>query len=402
MFHKILRTYPLPFWLLFTLNFMIMMVANLQGILPSHLNGLGASDTLVAVFFHLPNVCVILLVVFSAHLPIFRKRVPLVRIGFLLAMIAAIGSFLGIHSLWALLFFRLLFGMAYALEFALLFGMMYEWVSPGRRRTGAAIFGISGLLTGALGSMPSQYFFEIQQMSSLYLLIFITSLTGAVLSLSVTKTPEGRATEKQEPPRRPALPWLPFFLALAFGGAFGGLWTFVSRMSQFRLGHAEISSFFVAFTMVSVTSRVTIGLILDKIPRKLILLVAFSFAFGAYFLFSRYQSNLELLVMGVMYGITHSLLFPTLSATFVDWFPEGKQWSTNLYLGVFTSGQIFFSLIMGQISDHFGLGKIPFIMMGVFALALALILFQGHKLPKAPLEVLKDEPKSSSLLPETE
>jgi MFS family permease len=172
------------FWLLFFINFLMMMVNNLQGIMPSHLRALGSSDTLIALYSNLPNILLIVFVLITTGISVRRYRLFLVRSGFIVAAIAALGSWYFANNLLLLIVLRVFFALAFALEFSLLFGLMYDQVGEKQRRSGASIFGISGLLTASPGNWISEAFFKSSSVSALLLLITLPALLGLILSFS--------------------------------------------------------------------------------------------------------------------------------------------------------------------------------------------------------------------------
>jgi MFS family permease len=133
---------------------------------------------------------------------------------------------------------------------------------------------------------------------------------------------------------------------LAFGGAFGGFYTYLSRVTETIFGLPEIASFWTAFTITSIILRLRPQPGHRQNTPPSLLLLSFGCSLLAYTLYPGLSALWQVIVLGALYGITHSLLFPTLSASFVDLAPEQKNQANNLFLGLFTGGQILFSFIM--------------------------------------------------------
>jgi MFS family permease len=375
------------FWLLFFINFLMMMVNNLQGIMPSHLRALGSSDTLIALYSNLPNILLIVFVLITTGISVRRYRLFLVRSGFIVAAIAALGSWYFANNLLLLIVLRVFFALAFALEFSLLFGLMYDQVGEKQRRSGASIFGISGLLTASPGNWISEAFFKSSSVSALLLLITLPALLGLILSFFL----QDKVADETEPQGANTLR-IPFpqlfpliLLSLAFGGAFGGFYTYLSRVTETIFGLPEIASFWTAFTITSIILRLVLNPVIDKTPRRLLLLLSFGCSLLAYTLYPGLSALWQVIVLGALYGITHSLLFPTLSASFVDLAPEQKNQANNLFLGLFTGGQILFSFIMGMISDNIDLLLAPWFMVGIMILGIVISTFWGRTSPQKPI-----------------
>jgi MFS family permease len=364
----------------------MMTVNNLQGIMPSHLRELGSTDTLIALYSNLPNFVLIAFVILTSLVSIRNYRLLLVRIGFILAAMASVGSWYFAQNLMMLILLRGVFAIAFAVEFSLLFGLMYDQVEESQRRSGASIFGISGLLTASLGNQISEAYFKAHAVADLLLIISIPALLGLVFSFFLqdqqafslkSSNPGTTSTNKLRIPFPLLMPLI--FLSLAFGGAFGGFYTFLSRITETIFDGPIIASFWTAFTITSIIQRLLLNPILDKIPRTLLLLLSYGSSLIAYILYPNLQGPVTVIILGILYGTTHSLLFPTLSASFVDLSPDQKNRANNLFLGLFVGGQILFSFLMGLISDYIDLLLSPWLVAVTLTLAIVVSIIWGGK-----------------------
>jgi MFS family permease len=108
----------------------------------------------------------------------------------------------------------------------------------------------------------------------------------------------------------------------------------------------------MALALIAVAIRLLIYKQIDKISSKVLFLIALSAIFLAMFLLLFLNSFLFLFIIGLIYGTGHSILFPTLSTSFVKYAKEKeKVIFNNIFLAYYIAGQLIFPSIMGLGGD---------------------------------------------------
>ncbi len=300
------------------------------------------------------------------------KRKHLLLAGFFLSLVSVLSMYFFYNNLIMLLILRFISGIAYALGFTLLFSYIYDILQPEKRRGGVAVYGISGLLSSPLGSLLSEHVFKQFGPQYLFLLsaVFFTLalllmffLKSDVPFKGISKSHNIITILKKSGIKRAG------YFAMLLGGAYGVFVSFIPIASGTKLGEPNISLFFIAYSVIAITIRLFIFNRVDKIPSKLLFFIAFSALTSAMFLLIFLNSFILLFIIGLIYGVGHSILFPTLSACFVSRAKEEeKVVFNNIFLAYYTAGLLFFPTVMGIGGDLVSTDAI-FVCMSVILLS---------------------------------
>ncbi|MBN1798872.1 MAG: MFS transporter [Spirochaetales bacterium] len=361
------------FFFIFIINLCFFLSFSSLAILPKHLKDLGASDTYVGFFMNSTGIMLILFVVSMKKLLQKIKRKHLLLAGFFLSLVVVFLMYFFYDNLIMLLILRFISGTAFALGFTLLFSFIYDILQPEKRRGGAAIYGISGLLASPIGSLLSEHVFKQLGPQYLFLLsaAFFTLTLFLMFFLKSDVPYQGIAKSRnlisilKERKIKKAV-----YFAMLLGGAYGVFVSFIPIASGSKIGEANISLFFIAYSVIAITIRLLIFNRVDKIPSKLLFFIAFSALSSAMFLLIFLNSFLMLFVIGFIYGIGHSILFPTLSARFVSR-AKGKDQVVfnNIFLAYYIGGELFFPTVMGIGGD--------LVTTDAIFICMSIILFSG-------------------------
>jgi len=343
--------FSVQFFYIALINFCFFLSFASLAILPSHLEKIGASKTYIGFFMNSTGIMLILFVIVMKRLLSKITRKHLLLGGFLLSLGAVLGMYFYTDNLGLLLLFRFVSGTAFALGFTLLFSYIYDILRPELRRGGAAIYGISGLLASPLGSLLSEYMYNNFGPSYLFLLSagFIVLALFLMLFLKsegpfkgISRSHNIISILKKKGIKRTA------YFAMLLGGAYGVFVSFIPLASELKLGRANISLFFMAYALIAVTIRLLIFSRVDNIPSRLLYFIAFSAQCAAMILLIFLNSFTMLFVIGLVYGIGHAILFPTLSASFVGYSKgEERIVFNSIFLAYYTAGLLFFPTLMG-------------------------------------------------------
>ena len=159
--------------------------------------------------------------------------------------------------------------------------------------------------------------------------------------------------------------------------AFGMVLTLIPDWSDF-LGFENKGSFFVAFTIASLTIRFLAGSASDKMGRKVVVQVGLFILMGALLIMVFLQTKTGLLSAAVIYGLAMGVLSPALNAWTVDLSPSGERGKgistmfialeAGIGLGALLSGWYY--------QDNFQ--NIPHTMLGSACLAVVGLVFLAY------------------------
>ena len=371
------------FHMLFFLNFLFFMGVNSMNILPAYLSEIGAGSGIIAFFTSTPILILVLLVLYQIIYLRSYHKMKLLRIGFVLSIIAMSGMRLFYNNITILYVFYFLTGVTYAVGFTNLFNMMYNVVSPENHRSSAAIFGISGLMTVGIASFISQWLFIHISNTSIFILPAAFHLLALIISFFI-QIEDDTLFDKNvfSLEHFKSLKEIPLliFQGLIFGGAFGIFKSFLPLITQDRLAHTDITRFYSIFTFFGICYRLIFAKWMDHVSKKTLLGFGFLMA-GLSVLLLNFVSHLyQLYIIGAFYGLAHSLLFPTFSAEFVRLGgPNNGEIYNNIFIAIFTLGITTFSSSLGYMGDIFGLQVIPYFMAFFVLLGFLSLLLQGTR-----------------------
>ncbi|MDA3851471.1 MAG: MFS transporter [Spirochaetaceae bacterium] len=359
------------FPLLFIINLLFFLGFNSMNILPAYLDSLGTGKGLTALFTTTPPVVLVFLVL----LQIIRRRsfhkMKILRLGFFCSIVAMIGMRLFTLNLQVFYGFFLLTGLTYAAGFTNLFSMMYDVVPPEKRRSSAALFGISGLMSSGLSSLLVQWFYHHLSPVSIFYLPAFFSCAAFVLTfflrLEDFTLVEKRSFSFHHFIHNKEIPRL-IFQVLIFGGAFGIFKSFLPLITKERLGDVDITRFYIMFTLVGAFYRLTFAKWMDRVKTGILLGSGYLLAASSILFLGMVHHLYQLYLIGAIYGLSHSMLFPTFSAEFVRAGAESRAAYNNIFLALFTLGISGFSSSLGFFGDWMGLQAIPIFMVFLIGL----------------------------------
>lgn len=364
---------------MFFVNFLFFMGINTMNILPAYLVSLGAGKAVTALFSTVPILWLIGLVVFQLIRGRTLHKLKLLRWGFLCTITAMTGMLLFNQTLWLMFPFYFLTGITYGAGFTNLMSMMYDIVPAEKRHSSAAFFGISGLMTSGVASLLTQWVYHRFPPYCIFFQPLIFSFLALLLSFFIIEKNyiqvEKEAFSFTLFIKNPRVLWLSLW-ALLFGGGFGIFKSFMPLFTKEQIGEVDIIRFFSFFSLVGILFRFFFASRLDRISKKGVLLTGFILMAAAMFFLGRISHISQLYFLGALYGLAHSLLFPSLSAEFVKQGGNNRAAYNNIYLALFTGGTTLFSTIMGLWADHNGLTSVPFVMtilLSVIILSLVLV-----------------------------
>jgi predicted MFS family arabinose efflux permease len=344
----------------FILNFITLLGYMVLSLVPPYLTDKGATKLFVGFFMNTPALSLLLFVlIFSRFTNLFDRKKFLVG-GNILFFLCHIAMYFLAENIWLLLFLRMVSSISFAFGFSMHMSLVYDVLPASRRAGGIAFFGISGLLASPLGSRLAEFCIDMGQTRWLFLVAGGCGLTAAFVALALKQPKQ----EQHAPDSIPLTVWgilsrrTLFFLivvSVIFGGIFSIFVTFIPDYTNLVLGSANLSSFFIPYAGMAITSRLLFAGIMHRFSAvKLVRFALFLSVIAMGFMVKIY-SIWQISAIGLLYGLAHAILFPCLSATFINQSgPAEKAVYNSAYLSLLMSGQILFPALLGMVADAVG------------------------------------------------
>ncbi len=285
------------------------------------------------------------------------------------------------HDYPALLLIRVMHGIGLAICFTAVFTFIVDLIPEGRLNEGIGMFGTSGLLGLAIGPALAEPIMGSYGNQAFFITAAALAGLGLLLHLPV-KDPHQRPSQTDA-----TAPALSFFtllkqrkqlvcggLAMLFGFGLSATGGFVAPLAEARQ-LSFISLYYIAYSCAAVSVRFIGGRFADRIGETR--LVPWGLILGAsgLLLMPLVHGKLLLVLVGLIFGTGHGLLFPALNSMAVRNEPyaiRGKL--TGIFTGGIDAGAFCGSLLLGIIGEFAGYPAL-FICAGLVMLT-GLMLFR--------------------------
>ncbi len=360
------------FLLLFIENYLFFCSHTSLNLLPPYLTSLGASKAFVGFFMNVNPLELVLFVVFFGRFMNNLPKKQALFTGFLLHFLSMILMFVFSQNLTVLLILRFIAAVSFVFGFTMHANLAFEIIPRAKRAGGIAIFGISGVLSNPTGSILGETILRLAHPQYLFLLgaLFSLFVMTAVLFL---KDPHHAHRKKEKKTfldmltRKNLYSWM--FIAVIFGGIFSVFSTFIPNFSLERLGFANLSIYFTSLTIVAILSRTLFSNLLDSVPKRKLIAAALLFMLTSIGIILFLHWPIQLAIVGLIYGMGHSVMYPTLSTTFLGSGNEDEQAVlNNTFTAFYTFGNVSLTTFLGFVGDFFGMTSI-FLVTGFLVLA---------------------------------
>ncbi len=350
-------------------------------LLPLHLRRLGATDGQLGLIMACYSATAIVVQpVVGAWVDRGGRRAFLVTGAVLTSgvalLFAAVPDALGLFPL-----LRALQGVAFSVFFIANFTVVVDLVPPDRRGQALGIFGISGLVSGAVGPALGELLVQAAGFRGLFLAAAVLPLLAAGISARLHLPPEPRRVGAGE--GLPGLlrgilsaPRLPMTLGAAFGLGQGVMFTFFPTYAL-DLGVRWVGLFAVTYSGAALGVRATASGLADTIGRRAVIIPALALQAAATVLLSSlgllarslgFPAGPFLALAGLLAGAAHGLLYPALTALVVDVTPpERRGRMVGVFMAFILLGQAGGAAGFGHLAHAVGYGP----MFGILSILLA-------------------------------
>jgi MFS family permease len=243
-----------------------------------------------------------------------RRVVILAGVGL---FVAVVGLYLAIDGLGPYVYaVRVLDGVATAMFYTGLFTYAADLVPAARRTEGLAIFGVSGLLSLALGALSGDIILAYATYRELFRAALVLAAIGLMVCLSLRDVPSAHA-DRAVPPRHVLVTaaerdllsvWIAtftFFVGVV--AVFSFMKTYVAATAVGGVG-----AFFSAYAGVAVALRIFFGWLPDRLgPRRMLGIAMSGYAIG-FLVLSTARGEASVLAAALLCGAGHGYTFPVL------------------------------------------------------------------------------------------
>ncbi len=366
------------FIILFLVNFFSLLGTDIIILMTPYIKNLGATNLYTGIFSNMPSIILVFFFFAGGRFVNNTNRRFFIILSYLIASVSMFCSFFLSTNLLIIMILRLFNSASFGIGFTLLFNLLHSNV-PDRIRNGAvAIYGLSGISAFPLSAWINEFVYNKfpDNQPALFIIALLCTLVALLLMFMIKDQKDSEVTK----PAKMSVHFLLFnkelytlmLINIVFGGAFGILSSYLPNFSIFVLNISSYSFFFTSFAIISIIVRVFLFKLLDTLPRNLLNIVSLMFILSSFILILTAKSTVFLLIAGIFYGLGHSVLFPTLSTSFVM---KGDKSQRDLlssgYIVYNTFGMILFSSIFGFISDFVGL-RLIFVFMA-FAVIISIV-----------------------------
>lgn len=279
---------------------------------------------------------------------------------------------------------RSLQGIGFALYLTSLWTWVADLAPAGRVAELQGIFGISGLVAGALGPAVAEWVIASSSFTDMFRLAGLLGVCGALL---MAPLPDYR-------PITDHLGTRPSFFrvarsrslatmtlaTLALGWSIGLVFTFLAPFGRV-VGLNSVAPYFVAFSVASVLVRLGAGRAADRLgPERLIpVFLALGGLAPLLLSFLEQRPNVTMLVLaGALNGLGHGVVFPALSLlTMLRTRPEERGTGMAVFTAIFDGGLFVGAVVSGFLAHRTSYAD-AFLLGGLLAMVAALLFFLGE------------------------
>ncbi len=236
--------------------------------------------------------------------------------------------------------------------------MAASLVPPGRITSAAALFATSGLITSAVGPPAAEVIIERYGGGPVFLGAAFMALLSLVPCYWLARVASDECDRvARHPPQRSDSEHRhttglssahAFVTALVFGLASAVMFTFHQPLALER-GIHRVSDFLVAFTLTATALRLTCGPLMDRIGHDRLAQWSF-FGYAAVMIGMILLRPGQLLMFGVLFGITHGTFLPSLMAMSLDSGAERESRVAWMNIGTNVGG--LGVLPLGMMASH--------------------------------------------------
>ncbi|BCA79409.1 MFS transporter [Desulfuromonas sp. AOP6] len=288
---------------------------------------------------------------------------------------------------WPLLVVRVIHGIGIAICFTAVFTYMADIIPRDRLNEGLGMFGTSGLIGLAVGPALGEWVLRHGEFAHFFVMSSALALVGLLVQWPLRETPA-------DPSHGKAPSFFTLFrrqkhvivagLALIFGIGQAASGNFVAPLAEAR-DLSPISLFYLTYASSAIMIRFLGGKLADRLGEIRLLPWALAITAIGLFTLALVQKNFGLAMAGLLCGVGHGMLFPTLNSMAIrheSYQNRGKI--TGIFTGSIDLGLFSGSFLLGYIGEIAGPSLLFLAAGGALLLGLLGFHWLGAKSFSAP------------------
>lgn len=345
-----------PFVLAFAAHFLHALAYNLFLHLPGFLKRLGAAEAAIGLIVGASSAVAIFARPALGAMMDRRGIRPIILVGGLLHATAC-GLYLTVGTLGPWLYaVRVVHGAAGAMFFVSIFAFAANIVPASRRIEGIALFGVSGMLPMSFGGLLGDLILAHGPYRTLFAVAALLSASAFLLSLPL------RDARPRPPAAAPGGSWLGaaneagllpiWMVALVFGAAVAAPGTFLKTFVM-ETGVGSVGLFFTVYSLTAVALRLVSASLPDRVGPKRVLLPALLAGALGLAVLALTRSVAEMVIAGLLCGLSHGYAFPILVGLLVGRAPEsGRSAAYAVFTALWDAGSMIAAPLLGLVVQH--------------------------------------------------
>lgn len=253
---------------------------------------------------------------------------------------------------------------------------------PGRLAQAIGVSGVLTLLSTALGPIFGELIAHHFGWPWVFRAAVLAAAVGGLLTRLLpplhaqgARAPADKATPPESwPPRIPGDQLRPLAAMLLVATGYGSVIAFLADHSHL-VGPFEVSPFFDAYVATAILVRLTIGSLPDRVGAHPVLIPSFIGQAASLAALSLLRAQWQLWPVGVLFGVTHGLYYPTLTALVFQRAPEERRARALASVHfMFSSGMVLASFAGGLLAERWGYPAVYMTSASLTAAATVLIV----------------------------
>ncbi|MBU1226048.1 MAG: MFS transporter [Actinobacteria bacterium] len=346
---------------LFNPAFVLVSVANLLQVmafflfvhLPGYLSDLGADEIQIGIVIGIAAFASILLRPLVGREMDRRGRRPVILAGNVVNVVA-VSLYLLVDSLGPFLYVvRALHGIGEATLFTALSTYAADVIPVSRRNQGLALFGVSGMIPLALGSLTGDLLLRLGDYDLLFTVAAGFAAAALIASLPLSEPlVEGGGVRTSHPlhitlRRAALLPlwWLTVVFAIAIAGYFTFIKTYIAE-----IGAGSVGAFFASYAGMAVLLRLVAGWLPDRYGPNRVLFPALGLLAAGFVVLALSPTAGGVVTAGLLCGAGHAYVFPILFTQVVTRADAAERGTAMaIYTGLYDVGTLAGGPALGAI-----------------------------------------------------
>jgi predicted MFS family arabinose efflux permease len=342
------------------------------------------SETYIGIINNIDKIFLIIAAFALGSLIRGHDRVRMLRQGYVL-LLCTYGAYLFIDSLaWYIPFIRVLHGIGFSVAMIMGTTIVFESVAPEDATEAIGIYGITGAITNAVSPAVGELLLSRGcPHQVLFLLSCAFVAASLVLTFRMPRLSQGQSGDTETGTGMGLLFRQPAFAAyilatFIFGGGFGIIITFLPNFIRTDTA-LNYSWFFVTCTAVLIGIRLFFMKRIATAQTKRLVAAVFFVGAVMNMLLNFHGTVAWLVTVGILYGITHGVLYPVLNAHVVNLAPQQERGRANaLFSAVFNGGMMVFAFGLGFAIDYYRNYLVAFNVCAVASLAAGAMIALLH------------------------